>query len=79
MKLSEYLAIKKDRTNAGLLALMAYGASAAFLAAASWPTSPENHVYTAFCYAGLGFLLGNLEIRQCKKKRLSDLEQGAGE
>lgn len=67
MKLSEYLAAEKVRTNAGILALMAHGAAAGLLASALFLHSTLL-AGTALCYAGLGFLLGALEMHQCKKK-----------
>lgn len=77
MKLSEYLAAEKIRTNAGILALMAYGAAAGLLASASF-THSLLLAGTALCYAGFGFLLGALEMHQCKNKHVSEKQNPEG-
>ncbi len=66
--LSDYLAHRKCRTNAGLVALMAYGGAAALLVVASFLPNPAVTVGLSLMYAGLGALHGAIEMKQCKQR-----------
>lgn len=62
------MAHRKCRTNAGLIGLMAYGGAASLLVVASILPDPAVIVGLSLMYAGLGALLGALEMKQCKQR-----------